>query len=140
MRARFVTAMAVAVALSVAACGGITDPSNNTQQTASGAYAPGGYSHGIPFTASNGGELTVRITALSPNQGTYVGLIWTQAASDGSCNIGNLGQTLFQSGLAQYNVPAISGAQIVSGQYCIFLYDSVGLTAGQTFTVVISHP
>jgi hypothetical protein len=140
MRARFATALAVACAISIAACGGITDPSNNQQQQASGAFAPGGYSQGIPFTAKNGGELTVRITALAPNSTTYVGIIWTQAASDGSCNIGNLGQTLYQSGIAQLNVPAISGAQIISGQYCIFLYDSVGLTAGQTFTLVISHP
>jgi hypothetical protein len=136
MRARF--AAVLAAGLMAASCGGITDPSQNTVSTGSGAFPPGGQSAGIPFTASNGGELTVRITALAPNSQTYVGIYWLQDASGGACT--SYGGALYQSGFAQVNVPAITGAQINKGQYCIVLYDSVGLTQTETFTVQISHP
>ena len=137
MRARFAAMLAVAGLITMS-CGGIVDPSQNTVDTFSGSFPPGGQSVGHPFTASNGGELTVKITALAPNQSTYVGVTWSQAAGDGSCSggLGIVAQNLF----GQLNVPAISGANIVSGKYCIFLSDSVGLTTTETFTVTISHP
>jgi hypothetical protein len=137
MRARF-AAVLLAAGLMTISCGGITDPSNNSVQTSSGAFAPGGQSAGIPFTASNGGELTVRITALAPNAQTYVGIYWLQDASGGACS--SYGGLLYQSQFAQVNVPAITGSQINKGQYCIVLYDSVGLSQTETFTIQISHP
>ena len=137
MRVRF-AAVLLAAGLMTISCGGITDPSQNNVQTASGAFPPGGQSAGIAFTAANGGELTVRITALAPNSQTYVGLYWLQDASGGACT--SYGGNLFQTSFAQINVPVITGAQIVKGQYCIVLYDSVGLASAETFTVTISHP
>jgi len=137
MRARFAAMLAVAGLITMS-CGGIVDPSQNAVDTYSGAYPPGGQSAGQPFTASNGGELTVKITALSPNQSAYVGVTWAQANGDGSCG-GSLG-ILAQNQFGQLNVPAISGARIVSGKYCIIMSDSVGVTQTKTFTATISHP
>jgi hypothetical protein len=137
MRVRFAALLAAAGLMTIS-CGGITDPSQNNVQTFSGAYAPGSYSAGFAFNAANGGELTVRITALAPSTTTYVGLLWSQAGSDGGCT--SPGGALFQTNFAQLNVPAITGAQIVAGNYCIFAYDSVGLTTTETFTMTVSHP
>jgi hypothetical protein len=139
MRVRFAAALAVAGLISMS-CGGITDPSNNTVDTFTGAFSPGSFDpSGHKFVAANGGELTVEITALAPIISSYVGLIWAQTSSDGNCNPLNMGPTLAQVN-AQLNVPAISGAQIVSGTYCIFVYDAAGLPGTETYTVRVSHP
>jgi hypothetical protein len=136
MRARFAAAVAVASLITMS-CGGIVDPSQNQVQTFSGTIAPGGGGQAAhAFTAANGGELTVKITALSPITQTYIGVAWTQAASDGSCN----GAVLFSTNFAQLNVPAISGANIVSGKYCIVVYDIGVFTVPETYTVSVSHP
>ena len=135
MRARFAAALAV-IGLITISCGGITDPSKNTVDTFTGTVGVGG-STAHAFTAANGGELTVRITALAPISSIFVGIEWTQAANDGSC-AGNLG-VLAQS-LAQLNVPVISGASIISGKYCIVVYDPGTLSAAENYTLTVSHP
>ena len=140
MRARFAAMLAVAGLITMS-CGGIVDPSQNKIDTFSGAFAPGGFSAGFPFTASNGGELTVKVTQLSPNSSTFFGVLWTQAAGDGTCGSPSVGGALLQNNFAQLNVASISGSQIVSGKYCIFMFDSAGgLSATETFTATVSHP
>ena len=134
MRSRFRAALVLAVAgaLSVS-CGGIIDPSQNQMETFSGTIAVGGSGPIHFFSAAKTGEISVKITALSPSSGTLVGLIWAQA-SGGACN----GQFL-QNTLAQLNVPAIS-TQIISGSYCIQLGDAGYFSTAQTYTLTVSHP
>lgn len=133
MRARCAAAIAVAGLITMS-CGGIVGPSQNQVETFSGTIAPGGQS-AHAFTAAKGGELTVKITALSPITQTYIGVAWTQAASDGSC-----GGVLYSTNFAQLNVPAISGANIISGKYCVVVYDIGAFAVPETYTVSVSHP
>ena len=134
MRARFAAAfvLALAGALTIA-CGGIVSPSQNTVDTFSGTIPPGG-AH--PFSASKTGEIQVKLTALAPVSSTFVGMIWAQAGSDGGCT--SVGGILFQT-IAQLNVQAIS-TQIISGRYCLVVYDYIGFTAPETYSVTVSHP
>jgi len=131
MRVSAAAVLAVAGLISVS-CGGITDPSKNTVEPFSGTLEVGGrMGHG--FTASKTGEISVKLTALAPTSNATVGLLWTQAASDGSCG------GILQQGFAQLNVPAISGA-IISGRYCIIVQDIGFFTVPQTYTISVSHP
>lgn len=133
MRVPAAAVLAVA-GLVTLSCGGITDPSKNTVDPFSGTLAVGGEAR-HPFSASKTGELSVKITALAPASNTFVGLIWAQAANDGSCTNAFLQQNNF----AQLNVPALSGA-IISGKYCIIVYDVGAFTVAQTYTISVSHP
>ncbi len=134
MRSRFRAALVLAVAgvLNVS-CGGIVDPSKNQVETFPGTIAVGGRGPAHPFS-SKSGEISVKITALSPSSGTLVGLLWVQSSSAGACD----GQPL-QNTLAQLNIPAISN-QIISGNYCIQLYDAGYFGVAQTYTLTVSHP
>jgi hypothetical protein len=131
----------VAIVLAIAGlvavnCGGITDPSKNTIESFSGTLEVGGQPGVHPFSSSKIGEISVKVTALSPISNTYIGLIWAQAQGDGNCaaNVATRQQTL-----AQLNIPAIAGP-IASGRYCLFVYDAVGFTAAENYTVTVSHP
>jgi hypothetical protein len=126
-------AIAIACAgLMAAGCGGITDPSQNTVDNVTGTLAVGGLNpHG--FTSSKTGELSVKLTALAPTSNAILGLLWTQAANDGTCG------GILQQAFAQLNVPAISGA-VSSQRYCIVVQDIGGITVPQTYTLAISHP
>ena len=134
---RHTAAAALVVAgLIASGCGGIVDPSKNTVDTFTGTLQIGG-SAAHAFSASKTGEISVKVTALSPVSNTFIGLIWAQAASDGNCG-GNIG-VLQQNNFAQMNIPAISG-QILSGKYCLFVYDVGAFTVAETYTVTVSHP
>jgi hypothetical protein len=132
-RFRAALVLAVAGALSIS-CGGIIDPSQNQMQSFSGTVAVGGNGPVHSFSAAKTGEISVKITALAPSSGSLLGILWAQSPTAGACN----GQIL-QNTLAQLNVPAISN-QIISGSYCIQLYDAGYLTATTTYTVSVSHP
>jgi hypothetical protein len=141
MRLRFGAAacLAVALALAVAACGGIVDPSQNTTDTFTGTIPRGGQGPAHGFSASKTGEIQVKITQLSPStSNTFVGVLWTGRASDGTC-VGNLGAIFGQNSLAQVGLPAIS-TQILQGGYCLLLYDVGTFTANENYTVTVSHP
>ncbi|HEY1912333.1 MAG TPA: hypothetical protein VGG73_15525 [Vicinamibacterales bacterium] len=134
MRLRFAAILIVAGLITIS-CGGITDPSQNTVQTFSGTFSSASPS-GQAFTAAAGGELTVKLTALAPVSSSYVGVAWVYQNSDGSCST----NSLFSNQFSQLNVPAISGAQISKGAYCIVVYDVVGFTTPETYTMTVSHP
>jgi hypothetical protein len=71
---------------------------------------------------------------LTPASQPVIGLQWVQG--DGtSCNGGLLQVNQF----ATAGATAISG-QIVSGSYCIIVYDSVGLTLPSNYSITVSHP
>ena len=128
----------IVTGLAVASCGGIVDPSKNTVDTFNGTLAVGGsMTHG--FSASKTGEISVKITSLAPVQNTLVGLLWSQALSDGSCSTQQIGAVYQQNAFAQVNIPGISGS-ILQGKYCLMVYDSGGVTQTETYTVTVSHP
>lgn len=129
----------VVTGLIAGSCGGIIDPSKNTVDTFNGTLAAGGrFAH--PFSASKTGEISVKITALTPISNTYVGIIWSQPLSNGSCSADTIGNLYQQNAFGQLGLPAISG-QILQGQYCLIMYDpGIGYTQPETYTVTVSHP
>jgi len=135
MPARFVaaTVLAVAAFLTVG-CHGITTPSSNVTDTFSDTLSPQG-AKGWMFSVSKTGEMTAKLTAWGPNSNLLVGLAWTAANSDGSCTASAIQQNNF----VPLNSQALSG-QILSGKYCIFIFDVGTLTAAQTYTITVSHP
>jgi hypothetical protein len=131
LSAAFALALAGAVSIS---CGGIVDPSQNQTLAISGTVQPGS-ARAHWFSTSKSGEIQVKITGLTPASVSFIGLQWVQGAADQSCNGGILQVNQF----ATVNTTAIS-AQIVSGNYCIIVYDSVGLTQPANYTGSISYP
>jgi hypothetical protein len=135
MAARFAGALALAVAgFLTIGCGGIQSPSNNIVDTASGTLAPqGGVTHF--FSVSKTGEYTVKLTALSPTANALIGLALVAGNNDGSCSTSIYQQNNFSS----LNVQALGG-QILTGKYCVLVYDVGTITAPQTYTLSVSHP
>jgi hypothetical protein len=129
LSAAFVLALAGAVSIS---CGGIIDPSQNQVETFSGVVQPLGFST-QHFSSSKTGEIAVKVVTLTPAAIPAIGVQWL-GAGDGSCN----GQ-LFGSQIAVANSTAIS-TQIISGSYCIVMYDYVGYSVPANYTITVSHP
>jgi hypothetical protein len=124
-------AAAVLAGLTAIGCGGVTDPSKNTVQPFSGVLEPGGR---VPFTnitVNNGGEYSVKVTALSPTPTAVLSVAWFQG---GNCEL------LVSSNFAYLNQPALSGAIFQKGAYCLLVSDIGTLTVAQNFTVTVSHP
>lgn len=135
MFARLAGALVLAVAGTLAVgCHGITSPSNNTVDPFSGTLAPGG-GVGHFFTASKTGEYTVKITALAPTSNALLGLALVAGNNDGTCSTSIFQQNNFSS----LNTQALGG-QIISGKYCVLVYDVGAITTAQTYTVTVSHP
>jgi hypothetical protein len=131
LSAAFLLALAAAV---VSGCGGIVDPSQNTVDSFSGAVQPGS-ARAHAFSSSKTGEIQVKVGTLTPASQPVIGVQWVQGAGDGTCNGGLLQVNQF----ATANSTAISG-QIVSGNYCIIMYDSVGFTQPENYSITVSHP
>src|SRR5438128_2617371 len=124
--------LALAGALSIS-CGGIVDPSQNTVDTFAGTVQPTS-ARAHAFSSPKTGEIAVKVVTLTPASQPIIGLQWVQG--DGtSCNGGLLQVNQF----ATAGITAISG-QIISGSYCIIVYDSVGLTQPSNYTITVSHP
>ena len=125
--------LACAGALSIS-CGGIVDPSQNTVESFSGTVQPG-QARAHWFSSPKTGEIQVKVLTLTPASQPFIGVQWVQGANDQTCNGGLLQVNQF----ATANSTAISG-QIVSGAYCIIMYDSVGLTQPENYSITVSHP
>jgi hypothetical protein len=125
--------LALAGAISIS-CGGIVDPSQNQSLQISGTVQPGS-ARAHWFSTSKTGEIQVKILTLTPASQPVIGVQWVQGANDQTCNGGLLQVNQF----ATANTTAIS-AQIVSGAYCIIIYDSVGLAQPANYTGTISYP
>ena len=131
LSAAFVLALAGAISIS---CGGIVDPSKNTVETFSGTVQVGGaVAH--KFSASKTGELQIKVLTLSPVSSAIIGVLWVQGSSDGNCS-GNL---LQNNQFATANLTAISG-QIISGNYCVVMYDVGVFTQPENYSITVSHP
>jgi acetaldehyde dehydrogenase (acetylating) len=127
----FLLALAGAISIS---CGGIVDPSQNQIETFAGTVQPTS-ARAHWFTTSKTGELAIKVVTLTPASSPVIGVQWVQGSSDKSCNGGLLQVNQF----ATANITAISG-QIISGDYCVIMYDSVGLTQPTNYTITVSHP
>lgn len=128
--AAFLLVLAGAISIS---CGGIVDPSQNQVETFAGTVQPAGF-RAHAFKASKTGELAIKIVSLTPASSPVIGVQWVQG--DGAnCNGGLLQVNQF----ATANITAISG-QIISGSYCVVLYDSIGLTQPVNYSITVSHP
>ena len=131
MYKRSVALLVVAAAAFISyACGGVTSPSQNKQDTFSGTLALSGSAF-FPVNVANGGEFSVKITALSPTATATVGVGWYQGAN---CEL------VVQQGYGQLNTPALAGAVLQKGPYCVGVFDVGGMAVAQNFTVVVSHP
>ncbi len=123
-------AAAVLAGLLSAGCGGVTDPSKNQTETFTGMVGVGGSWKGT-INVSNGGEFTVKLTALSPTPTAVLGMIWAQGAN---CELQQ------QNSLASLNQQALGGPIYQKGAYCVLVYDIGTLTVAQNFTIQVSHP
>ena len=136
MRWSFAAVLMAAAAL--VSCNGIVDPSKNVTDTFSGTIPVQGTA--IPghfFSISKTGEFTVKVTSLQPNATLFFGTILSQGPSNRNCT-GNL-PILQQNSFSTVNTPALTGS-IVSGSYCVFLFDIGTFTEPETYTLTISHP
>lgn len=129
-------AVAFLIAVSLAACGGVTDPSQNTQTPFSGTLNPGQVNPNIfPFNVSKSGELSITVTTMTPviPTNTYFGVGFGNSIS-GSC------QPLQNNLYAIVGAAAISGYPVTPGAYCAFIADEGFFTKAETYTMVVSHP
>jgi hypothetical protein len=134
MRFRLSAAFALALAGAITiSCGGIVDPSQNVVEPFSGTLAVGGNIQ-LKMTASKTGELSVKIGSLTPASTAFIGVLWVDQASDGTCT----GQTRGSNQVGA-NVTAIS-SQVQQGRFCIVLFDPGIYTQPETYSVTVSHP
>jgi hypothetical protein len=132
MRVRFIPALVLALGGCLAiSCGGVTSPSQNQQETFNGTLQLGGFV-AFPVNLSNTGEFSVKITALSPTATAIVGTRWGQG---GSCEF-----PLQQNNFSTLNTPALVGAVVQRGAYCVAVFDVGLITVNQNFSIVVSHP
>jgi len=130
MKVSFVAALALA-GLVTASCGGVVDPSENKVETFSGTLDPGGIKT-FSMSVGNGGEFSVKVTALQPNPTAIVGTAWLFG--------GNCDQLVQQNAFTSLNQPALAGAVLQKGTYCVSIYDIGTITVAQNFTLTVSHP
>jgi hypothetical protein len=131
--ARLLTAVAVAVSL--AACGGIDSPSNQASQDFTGTVDPlGQASH--TFSVSKTGEMQLTLLSLTPRPVVgFIALAIGQPVGAGCAPAA--GYVVQQAAVGQqYAFPQIS-----KGTYCVLVADANGvLTASAVYTVRLLHP
>ncbi len=133
----FLAAALGAAALATLSCGGVVDPSKNVTETFTGTIPVQGTAIPGHYFTSKNGEFTIKVTSLQPNANLFFGTILAQGPSDGNC-VGNL-PILQQNSFGTVNTPVLGGA-IISGRYCVFLFDIGTFTVPQTYTLTVSHP
>jgi hypothetical protein len=130
-------ALALAAAVTAAACGGVSSPSQNQIQNFSGTVAPGIGNLGSQvhsFNVSKSGEIIVTVTSISPSlpSSTFVGVIFGQP-SGSACGVIQLNQ------FALVGASAVSGP-IQPGNYCVQMVDVGTFTTTETYNLKVSHP
>lgn len=124
-------ALAIASALILSACSGVTDPSKNQVETFSGALAVAGHvDHN--FSVGKTGEMTARLTSISPNAASLFG-VGLGVQINGTCAV----QTA--NNVAGTTRDALS-TSIQKGSWCVQVFDNGTLTATQNYTIQVSHP
>lgn len=118
-------------------CGGINSPSNNTTETFSGTVGPEtGASAPVVthiFSANRQGEMWARVTAITPNNATLIGLAFGQRFS-GGC-------TVFTNNLLSgLNRDVMVWPVQQRGDFCLQVFNGGGVNSTQSYTVQVSHP
>src|SRR5690348_16965110 len=129
MKLRFAGALLAACVL--AACGGVTSPSNNKTDTFTGVIPAGSQGAGAvsplhQFTVSSSGEFTITVTSLTPSVAAYFTVVYGQLIG-GQCSI------LQANSFAQVGVAAATGP-IEKGTYCVQLQDGGFFTNDETYS------
>jgi hypothetical protein len=106
-----------------------TSPTAITEQFSESLNPNGGRTH--PFIVQQAGTVSVRLSALSPDDTVTVGL------SLGTWN-GQVCQIILANDAAVLNV-AVTGTAQQTGQFCVRVYDVGKLTASTDYTVDITH-
>lgn len=137
MKATIRTCALCFVAVAFVACGGINSPSNNQTETFSGTVGPETGSTTQPithtFSANRQGEMWARLTSITPNNATLVGLAFGEQIN-GGCNIftNNL--------LSGLNRDVMVWPLYQRGNFCLRVFNGGGVNSAQSYTVQVSHP
>lgn len=135
MAFRPVLALGLVAALT-AGCSGISSPSNNQNDTFSGIVTPETGSTTAPithtFSVSRTGEMSVRVTSITPNNASLIGLA-----------LGNL----VNGGCSVYNINNLTGlnrdvfiSSVFRGSYCLQVFNGGGVAAPQNYQLTVNHP
>jgi outer membrane lipoprotein SlyB len=131
--ARLLTAVAVAVSL--AACGSVDSPSNEVSENFTGTVDPLGQASNT-FSVSKTGEMQLTLLSLTPRP--VVGFIALAIGQPvGTSCAPAAGYVVQQAAVGQqYAFPQIS-----KGSYCVLVADANGvLTASAVYTLRLLHP
>lgn len=131
---RLLPSLSVLIGLSTltATCGGVASPSENRVETFSATLAVGGQNN-HPFTVDKSGELSARITDLSPTPAVIIGTALFQSLG-GTCN-----SLYTRDDFTGLNRDVLQ-LPINKGSYCVAVYDPGRLMQAQNYTIRISHP
>jgi len=141
MRVFLGAAVLAAAALATISCGGsVTDPSNNVTETFTGTITPArapfngsGLGTNHMFNVSNGGEYTIKVTAMTPNYSSNFAVTLAQGSG---CNV-----LANQTVVALVGVQALTGPIYQTGVYCVQISDYYGqMTAVENYTMTVNHP
>jgi hypothetical protein len=126
---------ALAVAASLAACGGVDSPSSQTATDFTGTLAPGDQQF-MTFSVGKTGEMQLTLQSLTPRP--VIGFLAMAVGQPaGSICSPIFGYIVAQAAIGQnYSFP-----QITKGSYCVLIADStVALTQPAAFSVRLLHP
>jgi len=125
---------AVAVAASLAACGGVSSPSSQTQDNFSGTVDPVGQSSNN-FSVGKTSELSVTLVSLTPRPVLgFIGLAIGQPVAGGCSPFG--AYVVAQAAIGQ----TYALGQVQKGSYCVLVIDGNGiLTTTATYSVRVVH-
>lgn len=138
MAFRPVLALLMVAALSglSAGCSGISSPSNNQNDTFSGTVGPETGSTTAPithtFSVNKTGEMSVRITSISPNNASLVGLALGNLVN-GSCSVFTVNNL---TGLNR----DVFITSVFKGSYCLQVFNGGGIAAAQSYQLTVNHP
>jgi len=119
----------------LAACGGVTDPSQNKTETYSATIPVGKAGPVHTFNIPKTGEYLVKVVSMTPtiSSNTYFYAAFGQPAS-GSC------APIQANSLAVVGSTVLNGPIYNSGTYCVLLGDEGFFTVDETYTITVSHP
>jgi hypothetical protein len=126
---------AIALALSMTACGGVDSPSSQTPVDFSGTLSPGGR-QSTPFSVGKTGEMQLTLQTLNPRP--VLGFLELAVGVPSGSDCAEIfGYIVAQAAVGQtYSFP-----QITKGSYCLLIADSgLVLTQPAAFNVHLLHP
>lgn len=125
------------VAAAFLGCGGINSPSNNQTPTFTGTVGPETGSTAPPIThffdVSRNGEMSARVTSITPNNATLIGLAFGEQFS-GACRVFTV------NNLSGLNRDVMVWPVNQRGSFCLQVFNGGGVNSTQSYTVQVSHP